>query len=176
MSREWEYLKCKIGKFSKTFCQEAACSNKIKSSGLETKLKVLASKIRFRDDPQYIHCKEELEKLYQEKINGATIRSSCKWYEPREKSSKFFINLEKNCAVQNQIRTTSCSHKEITNEKEINSELFKFYEALFEPKINVSYALIQDYLNRIEIPKPTIEQLQRSGGVITEDNIIKLLK
>ena len=66
------------------------------------------------------------------------------------KESKIFLNLEKNCAIQNQIRTISFSENEIT-------ELFKFYKALFEPKINVSNALIQDYLNRIEIPKLTKE-------------------
>ena len=89
-------------------------------------MKILESKIRDRDDPEYVHCKEELDKLYEGKINGAIIRSRCDWYEHAEKSSKFFLNLEKNCAVQNQIRTISCSEKEITEEKEINTELFKF--------------------------------------------------
>ena len=42
--------------------------------------------------------------------------------------------IQKNWAVQNQIRTISCSEKETSDENEINSELFKFYEALFEPK------------------------------------------
>ena len=65
--------------------------------------------------------------------------------------SKFFLNLEKNRAVENQIRTISCSETETSDEKQINTELFKFYKALFEPKINESNALIHDYLNRIEI-------------------------
>ena len=63
------------------------------------------------------------------------------------------MNFEKNCAVQNQIRTISCSEKEITDKKEINTELFKLYKARLEPKINVSNALIQDDLNRIKISK-----------------------
>ena len=87
------------------------------------------------------------------------------------KSSKFFLNLEKNCAVQNQIRTISCSEKEIADEKEI-----KFYRAPFEPKINVSNALIQDYLNRIEILKLTKDQWQKCEGVITEEELLKALK
>ena len=49
--------------------------------------------------------------------------------------------------------------------KEINKELF-----------NVSNALIQDYLNRIEIPKLTKEQLQRCEGIITEEELLKALK
>ena len=134
----WEYLKYEIGKYSKNISEEAVCSKKIESSALETKLKTLESKIRYRDNPEYIHCKEELDKLYQ----GKLIRSRCDWYEHGEKSSKFFLNLEKNRAIQNQVRTISCSDKEISDEKEINTELFKFYKTLFEPKTNVSNALV----------------------------------
>ena len=84
--------------------------------------------------------------------------------------------MKKNRAVQNQIRTISCSEKEIADEKEINAELFKFYKALLEPKINLSNALIQDYLNRIEISKLTKEQSQKCEGVITEEELLKDLK
>ena len=128
----WKYLKYEISKVFKIFCKEAARSNKIESLALETKLKILESKIRYKDDSKYINCKEELDKLYQGKINGATIRNRCDWYEHGEKSSKFFLNLQKNCTVQNQITNISCSEKEISNGKEINTELFKFYKVLFE--------------------------------------------
>ena len=73
----WEYLKYEIRKF----CKEAVRSKKIESSALETKLKILESKICYRHDPEYIHCKEELDKLYEGKINGAIIRSMCDRYE-----------------------------------------------------------------------------------------------
>ena len=79
--QEWKYLKYKIRKFSKSFSEEAASSKKIEFSALETKLK--------RNDPEYIHCKEEIDKLYQGKINGAIIRGRCDWYEHGEKSSVF---------------------------------------------------------------------------------------
>ena len=72
----WYYLKYKIRKFFKIFSKEAARSKKIESSALETKLKILESKIRDRDNPEYVHCKEELDKLYEGKINGPIIGSS----------------------------------------------------------------------------------------------------
>ena len=59
------------------------------------------------------------------------------------------------------IRTISFSAKEKTDEKEGNIEVFKFYKTLFNPKINAYNALIQYYLNRIEIPKLTEKQLQK---------------
>ena len=43
-------------------------------------------------------------------------------------------------------------------------------------KLNVSNALIQDYLNRIEIPKLTKEQSQKCEEVITEKELLKALK
>ena len=60
----WEYLKYQIREISKKNSEEAVHSNKIESSALEAKLKTLESKIRFRDDPEYIPCKEKLQKLY----------------------------------------------------------------------------------------------------------------
>ena len=60
----WEYLKYEIRGISKKNSEEAVHSNKIESSALEAKLKTLESKIRFRDGPEYIPCKENLQKSY----------------------------------------------------------------------------------------------------------------
>ena len=43
--------------------------------------------------------KTKLEQIYEEKANGVKIRSKCEWYEFGEKSSKFFLNLEKQHAL-----------------------------------------------------------------------------
>ena len=47
---------------------------------------------------------------------------------------------------------------------------------LFEPNMNLSNALIQDYLNCTEIPKLTKEQSQKCEGKITEEELLKVLK
>ena len=73
---------------------------------------------------------------------------------------KVFLKSEIRVA-QSLIRTISYNEKKINDEKEINIELFKFYKALFEPKLNLSNALIQHYLNRIEILKLTKEKSQK---------------
>ena len=44
---------------------------------------------------EYDDCKTQLEQIFKIKANGIKIRSRCEWYEDREKSSKFFLNLEK---------------------------------------------------------------------------------
>ena len=81
--------------FFKKISKEDARSKKIESSALETNLEISEFKICDKDDPEYVHCKEELDKLFEGKINGAIIRSRCDWLEHGEKSSKFFLNLEK---------------------------------------------------------------------------------
>ena len=37
----------------------------------------------------------EHEEFIKEKAKGAQIRSKVRWYEEREKSTKYFLNLEK---------------------------------------------------------------------------------
>ena len=43
-------------------------------------------------DRNYLDYKNKLEQIYEEKTNGVKIRSKCEF---REKSLKFFLNLEK---------------------------------------------------------------------------------
>lgn len=74
------------------------------------------------------------------------------------------------------MRTISYSKKEINDEKEINTELFKFYKPIFEPKIIISNELIQDYLNCMKTLKLAKVQSQRFEGVITEFELLKALK
>ena len=50
---------------------------------------MLESKISDRDDPEFVHCKEENDKLYEGKINGAIIRSMCDWYEHGKNFQRF---------------------------------------------------------------------------------------
>ena len=50
-------------------------------------------------------CKTQLKQIYKIKANGIKFRSKCEWYEHGEKSSKFFLNLEKSRAIQGQVRT-----------------------------------------------------------------------
>ena len=84
---------------------------------LEKKPKNLESNVNIYEE--YNNCKSLLEQIYKIKTNGIKIRSKCEWHEYREKSSKFFLNLEKSCAIQGQVRTV------ISNDKETNDETNK---------------------------------------------------
>lgn len=55
-----------------------------------------------------------------------------------EESFKFFVDLEKGHAIQNQIRIISYDEKEITDEEKIIKKPFLFYKALFKKKKSTS--------------------------------------
>ena len=79
------------------------------------------------------------------------IRSKCEWYKFGEKSSKFLLNLEKQHALLNQVRTLICGEKEVTDKK-LNPELECSYKNLFTEKSNFQKQSINAYLSQINIP------------------------
>ena len=76
--------------------------------------------------------------MYQVKANEIKIRSKCNWYEFGKKSLKFFLNLEKQHALQNQVRTLLHGQNEITNKNQVNHQLHHFYKTLFTEKLQIS--------------------------------------
>ena len=67
-----------------------------------------------------------LSQIYKIEANWIKIRSKCEWYEHREKSSKFFLNLEKSCAIQGQVGTVIYNEKETNDKTEINDHIYSF--------------------------------------------------
>ena len=154
----WEFLKYEIRKFSIIFSKNLAKIKKIETSSLESKLKLLETTEKFDSNSEYIECKNKLEQIYSEKANGIRIRSKCDWYEYGEKSSKFFLNLEKSRANQSKVRNICNNNNEITEQKVINQELFNYYKDLFTEKLKISKTDIHNYLSYCPIPQLSEEQ------------------
>ena len=55
------------------------------------------------------------------RTNGAILRSKAQWYEEGEKSSKFFLNLEKEKSVNNTVKLLSdvASGSDISDKNDI---------------------------------------------------------
>ena len=65
-------------------------------STLENRLKTLKSNLnRNKMLEEYNKCKNKLEEIYEIIAEGVESISRISWYEGGEKSSKFFLNLEK---------------------------------------------------------------------------------
>ena len=61
---------------------------------------------------EHIDCWNKLDKIYEQNINGMRIRSKCDWCEYGERSSKFFLNLEKSRTAQSVIRNITKDKKD----------------------------------------------------------------
>ena len=122
----WEFLKYEIRKFSIEFSKLQAQNTKKEKMFLENKLKKLENNTNCMENLEYIDCRNKLDKIYEQKINGIIIRSKHDWYQYGEKSS------------QSTIRNITKDKKKLTCHKRINQELFDFYKGLFSEILTCS--------------------------------------
>ena len=91
-----EMLKYEIRCFTIKFSKDLGKAKKSKQYSLENKLKLLESNLNCDiNSVEYINCKNQLEEIYDDIAEGIKVRSKCQRYEEGEKSTKFFLNLEK---------------------------------------------------------------------------------
>ena len=74
--------------------------------------------------------------------NQIKIRTKCEWYEHGEKSSKFFLNLEKSHVIQSQVRTVIYNDKETNDETEINNHIYSFFKYLYKETLHAFLVII----------------------------------
>ena len=91
-----------------------------------------------KDFKAYSLCELEPENIYEKKAEGAKIGSKCECYEHGEKPTKFFLNLKKQKAINTTVTNLIVDNKDITDLKEINACIFKFYKNLFKNNISES--------------------------------------
>ena len=125
---------------------------------------------------EYIDCSNKLDKIYEQNINDMRIRSKCDWCEYDEKSSKFFLNLEKSRAAQSLIWNITKDKKVLICHKEINQELFYFYQNLFSENPNVSKNQIMRFLNLVSTPQLIEDQSRDSKFILSEKDLLLVLK
>ena len=101
----------------------------------------------------YLGCKQKLQNIYSKKVNGIKIRSKCNRYENGEKSTKFFLHLERYCATQGCLRTIVENKKELSDTQQINDAPDNFYQTLFKEKLSISEKCIQNFLDKVSLPK-----------------------
>ena len=152
-------MKHNIRKYTINFSKKLAKNTNKKIVDLETKLKHFEKDYEnYVDHIDYKVCKQPLDAIYKEKAKGIKIRSKCNWYELGEKSTNFFLNLEKHWAIQSQIHLVIINQDEITAQDEINEQIFSFYWSLFSCKVQNQADKMEAYLELIPLPKLTNEQ------------------
>ena len=78
--------------------------------------------------------KERLEHFYEEKLQGIIIRARARWCEHGEKSTKYFLNLQKTNHVKKHVRKLKINGSITTDPFKILSEEKGFYQELYTSK------------------------------------------
>ena len=95
----------------------------------------------------------------------------------REKSSVFFLNLDKSRTVQSQTRNILIDNIEINNQKYINKELYWYYKNLCNERRHLSEHVIDNVLNTVSnFPQLSTEQSLECEKDITEKELFEALK
>ena len=128
----WDWIKYNIRVHAIRHSKQKAMERKEKETNLQKEFEI--AKQIFDSDPNDINVnalnstKEKLELLYEEKIQGIIIRARARWWEHGEKSTKYFLNLEKRNHVKKHVRKLKISGSIVTDPFNILSEEKRFYQ------------------------------------------------
>ena len=148
----WEYFKYEARKFSIAFSKKKILEDSRLKTHHENIVKNYTATDNKPSEIEYADSKAFLESYFDTKTNGAILRSKSQFYEQNEKSSKYFLNLEKKRGEYNLVKKLSKNNAEITDHNDILKELHSFYSTLFDRKINKSRAQCLTFLSSLNIP------------------------
>ena len=104
----------------------------------------------------------------KKKTKGIIIRARARWYDHGEKSTKYFLNLEKRNYLKKHMRKLTINESVTTDSLTILSEQKCFYQNLYMNGRNETdnrYAA-KSFLNNLNIPKLSEDENQSCEGNI----------
>ena len=111
----------------------------------------------------------DLESLYNYTTAGIIMRSKSNWYEFGEKSSKYFLNLEKrNKAKSHVCRIIIENNSEISEPQEILLHIKEFYSTLYKRRSTKGEEECLEYLKTLKIPKLSDVERGSCEGLLTK--------
>ena len=102
---------------------------------------------------KYNAIKNELDPIYDHVTEVICIRSKCEWNENKKKSTKFFLNLEKQRGAQNTIKKLIVDDKEMIDQIHILEYIRELYETLFNKRKQKTASEIKFFLRPLNIPE-----------------------
>ena len=115
--------------------------------------------------------KVELDNYYDNEIRGSIIRSRASWYEYGERSSKYFLGLEKRNKVKSTIRKLKLPDREIDEPNEIMTEIRNFFVDKYSRKISKTSKDCSEFLRTIDLPSLTSDEAGPCGNHLTNEEI-----
>ena len=121
----------------------------------------------------YNKCKSDLEVLYNYITEGIIIRSTSNWYEFGEKSSKYFLNLEKRNKAKLHVRTIITENNtEISEPQAILLRIKEFYSTLYKRHSTKGEEECLEYLKTLKIPKLSDVKRESCECLLTKKRVL----
>jgi len=112
--------------------------------------------------------KDTLGLFYEEKVKGIIIRARARWHDHGEKSTKYFLNVEKRNHIKKHMRKLNINGTITTDPFNIFNDQRRFYQELYTGRNENNEA--------ISIPKLSEEQKMSCVGKITSEECALLLE
>jgi hypothetical protein len=176
----WELVKYKIRQETIKYASNKKKKSNRKLKSLEESLQKFEEE---RDESgidteEAKKIREEIDIIQEESTKGAMIRCKVRWYEEGEKSTKYFLNLEKRNYSRKVIsRLKGKNNENHTHPEEIRKEIKNYYKELYSSKLqaNDHHNEATTFLSKIE-KKLTNEEARQLEGPITETEVLEALK
>ena len=150
---------------------ELATEHREKRTNLDAKVKKFLSmnKLSTEETVKYGSAKQELDRIYDHTADGCILRSKAWWYQQGERTSKYFLSLEKRNKVKScvrRLRNPSDSDKDINDPRKISEELKNFYGNLYRRTSVKTESKCLQYLEKLSTPMLTPDDKIKQNDLI----------
>jgi len=175
----WETMKMQIRSASIEYSCEKRKKARKKEDELEKCVKGLESKtpLTEQETGELDKARVMLEKVIQEKVEGCKVRSRARLYQDDEKSTKYFLGLEK--SNQNKKKIVQIKDEEgnsLSEQEKIRREIESYYQKLYKKKENITNVYVKEEFFKSTSKCLTEEEMLTCEGEITRSELLAALK
>ena len=132
----WSLCKNKIRTFCIEFARNSKSNNKDKIADIEKKLQEAYVNVTNNTNDENLKCmynklKLEYEIVFSHYIKGLQIRSKAKWVEEGERSTKYFLTLEKCNNYRKAVTVLSDDNSTITDQDKMLEAEIRYFSTLY---------------------------------------------
>lgn len=182
-----EYIKIKIRTAGMEHGKKQSRQRNFEKNIIIKKMKEIEEKIGKKenneeDNQLYSRLKQRWEIIEVNETEGARMRAGQKWIEEGEMCNKFFLNLEKQRAEDNNIYSlyNEKEERQINTNDEILQYIKEYYETIYNSKEKTSGIDIRDTANFLQKDDEEVFinecDAQKLNSEITEKEILEALK
>ena len=174
----WETIKCKVRGDTISYAANIRREANEKIRKIEKSLNFELSRESGDNEEKITQLKAELNREIEIKTKGAIFRSKIRYFEEGEKSTKYFLNLEKRNYNKKVINKLKVGESIITDPTEILAEEARFYSNLYTSKIKqeINHSVENRFFSlESNIPKLSEENSLLCEGLIKAEELNEVI-